>query len=562
MKSFLKLLIASLFVLSFMNSCEKDVAYDIDWAVPEITSVSSYNSPLSSTITLSGTFDQVNKVSIGTANASFEVGSDKMSMDVVVPRNTPVLGGAILVSNEYRQSFTTSEMFIPIIPLTTVSDVSDIQVGITFSVEGTNVDLLQEVHVNGVAAAIVSRAEGKIIVSVAGLDLSAGMLVDVDFISLAKNTIPTAEKIEVVYPKIEYTELDIINFTSDTYNDTSGETSSTGVVNETVALSSGQIIAESYWKLRGTGFGWSKETGNIASTEVPDLGTFVSPYLTFAVRTPSGSAGYFQFANSQGQWRHFGYGFDTGGEWMIISQPVDENWEGGSFDTSNFIPKLEFKAGNAGTSQDLDIAFVKITEGPYDGSQQIGDLMGGSDKPEKIALMDFEDASSWPDILNGSNVIGSVNTSDSYQGNNSFTFKGDGSLGNWGGYWGSTLGLDGSSIDFSAFDNPYLSFAAKTIDQDQYFIIRIFGYQGDHHYGSAVEAAYKFFPNTSGEWETFQISLLNDSFENWNGYAGLKSFVDDIPVHIQRIEIIASRYDGNDVEFTIDEVLITDGARF
>lgn len=562
MKNYIKYISVIILSVIVLNSCEKDDSIsDINWPEPTITSVSSYNELLSATISLEGNFTKVRNVFFGgVPGDNLVVSSDNKSLQVDVPRTMPVEGGVIEVTNEYEQSISTQENFIPIIPSTKVDEVSPIQVGLTFKVIGENVDLLTDVEVNGEAVSFVSKDINEVVLSVSELDLNAGMLVDVTFKSLAKNEIPTAEKVEVIYPFISYEEVVIWDFADGTHNYV-GEGSA--------SVQNGEVLGDNanFFSLRAPGYGWDKETGVMASSDIPDISQLVNPFITFVVRTPAGSAGYFQLEDQNGQWRHFGYGFDTGGQWVIVSQPLDEGWEGGEFDRNSFMPKLSFKAGNAGALEDLDVGFVKITEGKYDGSQEIGDALVGSTKPAKLVVMDFEIKSNWPDIYNGDNLVASGslrrNEIDPFYGNEFFTYTDDGSLGNWGGYWGQTISKDMSSSELSSFDDPYVSFALNTINGNaQYVIVRMY------QYDEQLQMVQKFFPDTNGEWETFQFSLFNIDMENWSDgsttlgahFASLKRLNKDVP--IDRIEIIVNRNDANAIGVSIDEMVITEGPRY
>lgn len=558
-KYFINTIVMVLFLAGF-TSCQDDTEYDILWPVPEISSVSSYNDVLSSTITLTGNFTQVKSVYFGeTKGDNLQIAADEQSLTVQVPRTMSVDGAPIIVSNEYRQTYATSEKFVPIIPESSVSEVSNIQVGLTFIVTGENVDLLTEVLIDGEAAAVVSKGKNAIIVSAAGLDLKAGDLVDVDFVSLAKNDVPTVEKVNVIYPFITYEEVVIWDFADGTHE---------YIGEPTASIENGDVLGKTanFFSLRAPGYGWDKATGEMTLNEVPDISGIVTPYLTFAVRTPVGSGGYFQMEDQAGNWRHFGYGFDTGGEWVIISQPLESNWEGGEFNSGDFKPKLGFKAGNAGSNQDLDIAFVKITEGQYDGSQDIGDVIGGSSKPAKIVVMGFEDTENWPDVMNGSEVVGSLDfrkdAIEPFYGDNFFTYVDDGSLGGWGAYWGQTISADMSSVDLSVYEDPFLSFAVNSIDAQQYIILRMY------QYDEQLVMVQKFFPNTSEDWQTFQFSLFNTDMENWSDdstdlgahYKSKTRFAFDVP--FDRIEVIVGRAGSNEVTVSIDEMVITEGARY
>lgn len=559
MKKYLIYTIISVFILSVFNNCSPDARYeyDIDWPIPIIETVSSYNAELSTTLILTGNFDEVTKVYFGTVKGdNLKVASDEKSLTIDVPRTMNTLGSPIIVTNNFKQTYQTVDLFIPIIQYTKVTKVSDIQVGLTFSVEGINVDLINEINVNGETVPTISKDINKILISVAGIDLKAGMLVDVDFTSVAKNEIPVFKKVNVIYPFITYEEVIIWDFADETHS---------YIGEPTATVETGDVLGKQakYFSLRAPGYGWDKATGNMSADEVPDVSSLVNPYLTFAVRTPVGSAGYFQMEDQDGRWRHFGYGFETGGEWIIISQPLGENWEGdGDFKLANFKPKLGFKAGNAGENQDLDIAFVKITEGKYDGSQVVGDMIGGSTKPSKIIVMDFEDVENWPDLVNNGETIASLDMVYPFYGDKYFTYTDDGTIGNWDAYWGQTISKDMSSVDLGVYDDAYLSIALNSIDVKQYITVRMYQYE------EQLVMVKKFFPNTGGEWQTFQFSLFNEDMENWSDgstdlgahYKSLKRFNSSEP--FDKIEIIVGRADANEVGISIDEMVITEGPRY
>lgn len=561
MKRYIKYYLASLIVaLAALISCQDyNSPYDVDWPVPTIESVSAYTGSLSSTITLTGNFTKLKNVYFGDVLGDDVVlAPNQKSLTVKVPRTMAIDGAAIKVTNEYNQSFQTDQKFVPIIPETKVTEVSSIQVGSTFIVKGTNVDLLTEVKVNGILVSVVSKTINAIVLSVANLDLKAGMLADVSFKSLANNNVPTVEKVNVVYQFISYNEVVIWDF-EDGVNPYIGEGTS--------SIVAGTVLGkqDKYFSLRGPGYGWDKVTGNITGTKTPDYSSIANPYLTFAIRTPAGSAGYFQM-QSPGSWRHFGYGFDTAGEWIIISVPLKEGWEGNGWDPA-FIPELGFKAGNAGTKQDLDIAYVKITEGKYDGSQNIGDPLVGSTKPSKLVVMDFDNSSEWPNLKNGNTVVGSLNFRKSeinpFYGSGFFTYIDDKTLGGWSAYWGQTLTKNMKSSQLSVFNDPYLSLALNSIKgSPQYIIVRMY------QYDKQLVLIQKFFPDTNGTWKTAQFSLFNTDMENWSDtstplgqhYSTLKRLNKDVP--IDEIEIIASRYDNSTIGISIDDVVITEGRRY
>lgn len=558
MKNILFYAIVLLSVTATFNGCTDKDEYDINWPQPVITEVSSYSQPLSSTITLKGDFKKLKGIYFGeVAGDNLKIASDGASLTVDVPRTIDPDGAVIVAVNDYSQRYQTSQKFVPIIPATTVTKVSDIQSGLSFVIEGTNVDLLSGIYVNGTEVSFATKGRDKAVISVAGVDLNPGGLATVTFNSLNKDEIPTFDKVNIVYQFITYKEVVIWDFADGTH-DYIGE--------PTASVKTGDVLGKemNYFSLRAPGHSWDL-TGSMTSEVTPDISGLVNPYLTFAVRTPEGSAGYFQMEDLDKNWRHFNYIFETKGEWIIISQPLFEGWGNGDLDIANFKPTLGFKAGNAGSKEDVDLAYVKITEGKYDGSVEIGDALSGSTKPNFVNVMNFDDASEWPDLFNDGKKIGSLgfrNEIGPFNGNGFFTFIDDDAIGGWGAYWNQPLVSDMATEDLSAFDNPFLSFALNTIDSKQMVMIKISQYDG------ALVLVKKFDVTTSQQWQTFQFALFQTDMENWSDdstplgahYKTLKRLNPDVA--IDKIEVIAGRSDNHPMGMSIDEVVITEGPRY
>lgn len=580
MKRFYIYTLISVFILAAFTGCEKETEYDISWPVPEITDVSSYNAELSSTLTLKGNFVEVTNVLFGKVEGvNLQIAAGNQSLTVNVPRNIDIEGAYIKVTNKYNQEYTTTEKFIPIIPETSVSEVSEIQFGKTFTVTGVNVDLVTEVVVNGEKAIVVSKTTDEILVSVAGLNLSPGQLATVEFKSLAKNEIPAVQNVDVVYPFILYQEIVLWDFEDGNHdfivNWAADQTTAT--VEDGTGMPDG---GSKYFSLRAPGDGWGNQNGYMIYGEVVDVSGFTNPYISFAVRTPVGSKGYasLQF---EGSWRHFGYSYDTGGEWLTISQPLADSWEGAGWDPAKFNPQLGFKAGGAGDMQDIDVAYVKITEGPFNASLSPGDPIGGSDKPAKITIMDFEVTNDWPDLVNdaGDKPAGSLTyrkTGDdaisAFNGNGFFTFTDDGTLtAKWKAYWGLPLKYE-TPTDLSAFEDPYISIALNRIEAEpkQRVFVKIYQYGEQLQLVFPVVATTKL--PTGNKWETFQISLYNgEGFANWSPmddpatpvqelYKSYKNVSKLAP--IDKVEVIVGKAGGNTLGISIDEVVITEGPRY
>ncbi len=572
MKQVLKYSLFSLIMgllLSVTSCSDKDWSenYDINWPVPQITSLSKSGAvAIGSQLVIKGANFADATVSINGAECTVvSVSADESELTVTLPRIFEE--GPVEVFNVYKRGNASIEILSPVYPEVTVRKVNDIPVGLSFAIEGENVDVLSNVFINNENVPIITRTPTKILVNAADVKLHVGQLVTVSFKSLSPNVVPAVPNVNVIYPFIEYQEVIIWDF-EDGMHLYAGE----GTATVESGASNVPGNTDKYFKLRAPGYGWDKETGKMDGIVIPDITTMVNPYITFAVRTPVGSAGYFQLADQQGNWRHFDYGFKTEGEWMIISQPLNAKWEGGTFDARKFKPQLSFKAGNAGTSQDIDIAYVKITEGEYDGVLKPGDPIGSSDIPARISLMDFENVLNHPDQVNAGVVIGSVDNQmrpsadpiKAFNGSHFYSFGDNGSLSAWGGYWSNTISIDTKDINLKMFPDPYLSFALNSgIGKGkQYVIVRVFQYDGQ------LEMIKKFFPDSNGLWSTQQFSLFNEDLENWSKdetdigkhYKSLKRLNKDVA--IDRIEVIVAKHDLNQVVVSMDEFTITNGPRY
>ncbi|WP_075589887.1 IPT/TIG domain-containing protein [Labilibacter marinus] len=572
MKNILKYSLFSLLIglLVFTTGCEeKELSqdYDINWPIPELTEISvSGDVAIGSQITVKGAHFADAVVTInGTECKVINVNGTETEMSVELPRIFEQ--GLLRVANVFSRYSESDELLNPVYPEVTVTKVNDIPQGLQFKVEGENVDVITEVYIDGESVPILTRKPSEILINSGEVDLKPGQLVTVSFKSLGPNAIPEVPNVNVTYPFIEYKELIIWDFED-------GNHLYVGEPTATVEAGGSDCPGnvDKFFQLRAPGYGWDKATGEMTSDEVPDVSTFVNPYLTFVVRTPVGSAGYFQMEDQNGNWRHFNYGFRTEGEWMIISQPLNEGWEGGEFDARAFKPKLGFKAGNAGTQQDVDIAYMKITEGMYDGVLEPGDPIGSTDIPAKIDLLTFEDTENHPDQVNNDITIGSLDNTlrpaadqiSAFNGSHFYTFGNDPAAGGWGGYWGNTISVDTKTTDLSKFKDPYLSMALNTgkgLGQ-QYIIVRMY------QYDEQLVMVRKFFPNNDGLWTNHQFSLFNEDLENWSDdstelgahYKTLKRM--NPAEAIDRVEIIVSRNDQNEVLISMDEFSITEGPRY
>ncbi|GAF04102.1 IPT/TIG domain-containing protein [Saccharicrinis fermentans] len=333
MKNILKYSLFSflLGLVVFATGCEeKELSedYDINWPIPEITEVSvAGDVAIGSQITVKGAYFADAVVTInGIECTVISVNDTETEMTVELPRIFEQ--GLLRVANVFNRYSESDELLNPVYPEVTVTKVNDIPQGLQFKVEGENVDVISEVYIDGESVPILTREPSEILINSGELDLKPGQLVSVSFKSLGPNAIPEVANVNVIYPFIEYKELIIWDFEDGNHH---------YVGEPTASVASGGSDCpgnvDKFFQLRAPGYGWDKVTGEMTSEEVPDVSTFINPYLTFAVRTPAGSAGYFQMEDQNGNWRHFGYGFKTDGEWMIISQPLNESWEGGEFDT-------------------------------------------------------------------------------------------------------------------------------------------------------------------------------------------------------------------------------------
>lgn len=561
------------FLIGFLvlaTSCEDKMFsedYDGNFPIPVITNVSkSGDLPIGELITITGSNFDRPSVSINGVACVVQSPSTSTSVSVLLPR--VYTEGPLVISNTYGRAAESTQLFAPIYPDVAITKVSDIPQGLDFTITGTNVDLLTKVFINDVAVSITKVVSPtQIKVSSAGLPLKVGQLVTLTFSGLS-NSVPAYPNVNVGFPTIEYKEVVLWDW-EDGVQTYSGEgTATVGSAGANTPPGN----PDKFFQLRAPGHGWDAATGEMSMSTVPDISSLVTPYLTFYVRTPAGSGGYFQMEDQNGHWRHFDYGWATEGAWKKYSVPLLTGWEGsGEFRASAFKPKLTFKAGNAKTKMDLDIAYVKITEGAYDDVLVPGDGIGNSTFPAKIDIANFEETALYPDLMNGSAVVGSLNFRregddmiNAFNGSEFFTWTDDGTLGQWGGYWGATLNMVTATTDIKGIPSPYLSFAYNTGagKGQQYLIVRFF------QYGKQLELITKVFGNTDGKWATFQLDIFNTDFENWSKgdtdlsthYKSLKKLNKDVA--IDEIQVIVCRNDNNPVLVSVDEFTITNGPRY
>ena len=85
MKNIIFYIVLSVFFIFSFTGCDDKQDYDINWPQPEITEVSSYSQPLSSTLTSKGNFMMFKGLYFGSvAGEKVVVAEDGKSLTVVV----------------------------------------------------------------------------------------------------------------------------------------------------------------------------------------------------------------------------------------------------------------------------------------------------------------------------------------------------------------------------------------------------------------------------------------------------------------------------------------------
>ncbi len=363
------------------SGCHDDdysVDYDLTLPVAKIITASDTEPFVGKNITVDGeNLHTATSVSIGAYNFPIvSVNEEGTSMTITVPR--AIDAGALTVTNKYKRTHESEVKLVPQYYEAVVTKwPSQIQKGKPFTIEGSNMDLLKEVRINGTALSLSGAAkEGSANYSSVGVDMAVG-----DFV-LIEVTPKNGEKqispeVEVVKPSDKYipkSTLMLIDCNA-TYELTKGDKYSEVTVDDSDKGLFGKALRVS----APVGNGWNGIYCKIYSDnggQGYDLSSYTNPCITMLINT-NGKQGYIQpimFVNGSEEDRHLesvhGYGDDyksstNGWEWRSYSLK-DLN-----FPVSNgFIDKIgvQFRGGNIGNGNedafDASLNLVMITDGP------------------------------------------------------------------------------------------------------------------------------------------------------------------------------------------------------
>lgn len=353
--------------------------YDINFPVASITSVSKADPFVDDEVTIKGqNLQTATSIAIDAYKFTIvSVAKNGESAVIKVPRS--VNAGVLSATNKYQRKFTSEVSLSPqFYPAKITSWPTEIQMGKSITLEGENMDLLQEVKVNGVSVSLAGAASiDKASYSTKEANLSIGDVVTIEVTPKAGDK-QESNEITVVAPSSTYipkSTLLVLDTNAD-YTIEKGNDFGLCTVNQNET----GIFGKALRVTAKNGNGWNGTYLKIYSDNGGkgfDLSNYNNPCITMLINT-YGKRGYMQpltYDGSNGeQDRHldgkFGYNDDycsttTGWEWRSYSLkdldfPV----------VKGMIEKIgvQFRGGNVGNGSeetfDIAVNMVMITDGP------------------------------------------------------------------------------------------------------------------------------------------------------------------------------------------------------
>ena len=173
---------ASAFVMGSCHDDDFSESYDINFPVATVESSSKTDPFVDEEITLTGiNLHTATAVNIGAYKFNIvSATNDGTTAVVKVPRS--VEAGTLTILNKYKRTFDSDVRINPqFYPAVVTEWPSEIQLGKTFTLNGENMDLIQEVKVNGTAVTVAGAAtEESASYSSKGLEVSIGELVTIE----------------------------------------------------------------------------------------------------------------------------------------------------------------------------------------------------------------------------------------------------------------------------------------------------------------------------------------------------------------------------------------------
>ena len=352
--------------------------YDINLPVSRILTLSEKEPFVDNEIYFTGeNLNYVSSVNIGVYKFGINsVSAQGDTIRVTVPRI--VESGTVTISNKYDREFVSDLIVLPRFYEAVVTKwPSEIQQGKTFTLKGDNVDLIQEVRVNGEVVNVSgSPSPESATYSTSGIDLKIGESVEIE-VTPKSGTPQLSSEIKVVVPNEKYVpkqSLMLVDINDvfavdqgDKYNSCTVETID-GYLGKAIRVTSpvgngwDGIYLKLYCDNNGQGY---------------DLSGYNDPHITMLINT-NGGQGYVQpitYDGDNGEIdKHLtavhGYGDDY--------KSVTNGWEWRSYSLSKLeFPVangkadkigVQFRGGNVGNGNDdafeMELNMVMITDGP------------------------------------------------------------------------------------------------------------------------------------------------------------------------------------------------------
>lgn len=510
--SYIKL-VCGIVLLTFLAACTEEEFsknYDINLPVSEIVDFNPKTELVGKDITVYGeNMDIVTSVFIGNVSASI-VSQDKESLVLKVPRTAEVSN--IVVANKYKRENASNEVFTPqYLDVTVTQWPSEIERGLTVTITGENMDMIQSVKFENVQLSRSSASETTATYSTAGLTLPQSGTLTV--VTRTGQTL-ASPVINVVEPKDTYTpqptillwDFETAPATADGWG---GSSYTGGVVDNGFFGKAFEIKSEA-------GNGWDGCYIRLTSDNGGNgfnLSAFNKPYITFLVNT-NGKNGYINPAITIGGEESDKHFTGQGGQYSDNYKFTTNGWEWRSYDLeamgwSNIkgqVDKIDlwFRGGNVGNSEPFEIMIdqVMITDGPLNPT-----LIWDAEAPAGGDL---------PVTFNGG-----TNLTGYYQGEKYVTYNYTVGSDPWA-WLGNIMSVDDLSLDPATYNNViYLNFLVNTGDTQGYAGFQIL--QGDNKLAnqkldSSYGDNYKFAP-TNSKWEWRSMIFDISAWDVWGGSA-------------------------------------------
>lgn len=529
--------------------------YDINWPVPKINSFTPAKDTVGKTITITGEqFDKIARVTIGEPETEAEIISNSTSEIVVrIPRLAKA--GVVKVYTNFKRSGKSEEIFTPIyLDAKVTSWPARITRGQAFVIRGDNMDMIQEVEVNGTKVAIAptpGAATDQLTVTTQGMTLPDKVVVRITKAMAGiengvSGEITVQDPSQFFIPEAPVVLFDFENGTNPFVTAGGSPTSGLNLSGAPKARGEKYLTVQQAGAANWTYLGEAQANGPI------DLTKFHKPHLTFLVNTRN-KPGYFQFEVSQAgtKWgmhfkpaySPFDYLIKTTG-WTWVSVPLEpgnfEKWggSGSELDPLGILEyaKLGFSTANGAGDWEINLDQIMITDGAV--------------KPV-FAAFTFEDGGN---PYSGSANSG-LNTSGipTLGGNNYLTVSKSG-VANWD--WTGEINKNGP-IDLSGAENAYINFWVNTNGKKGFFQIETT--QSGVKWGGNLDVS-DYFVETNG-WKLYSLKLSEIGWGKWGG-SGTATALDPKGI----LDYIKIGFSTGNVsgayEVNIDDVYISDGPMF